>query len=188
MCKSIKICLFAWAGVVVFLSSAPTAAQTNAAVIPLDWSNDVAAQALPDGSVLTAYRASSRTSTGLLATFSVTFYPRFRCEPLAAVTVNGSSSPVSGSDRQSLTIIVDGDLIQWPVIADESDAGTVFTHKALLGQRRAFLDLIDRSNRALVRIAEDTELQFSLLGSARAAAEAQERCRAHQPSEWVPTQ
>lgn len=163
-------------------ASAQSEGDTNIA----DWSTSLVSTRLPDGSLLNEYQASSRTSSGVLATLVVGFHPRFQCEPVASLHIAQTFNESQPDTTSLVRMFVDGEAVEWLGVYDEQGGEPVLTHGETLQRRQALLDRLDRGSRAVVNLSSDLQLQFSLLGSRRAAVAARQRCQAHRPIEWTP--
>ena len=91
------------------------------------------------------------------------------------------------ADNTSLPIVVDGNPADWPVTVDIVGDRALMTVSSDTRGQHALLDQLDNGDYARLQFAEDHVIWFSLLGSRRAAVDASDRCRSHQPEEWKPS-
>lgn len=155
-----------------------------------DWRSAVSMETLQDNSVLTEYYGQTKSSESDEISFRVGFIPRFGCAPLISFTFNKEASiglrpDKAPSEMDSLSVSIDGIVLPFPAVADESGNEYSIYLNASLQRRITSKIRIEVGNDLVVNLTGGRKVSFSLLGSSDSITVANQNCRRHDPTlQW----
>lgn len=164
------------------------------------WTGSVHQSSLADGSILSEYVARTESDNARSASLQVTFIPRFGCSPLISVQFSPADLIAEASSSDFL-LSIDAETMPFPMLIDEEDDQVRLSLNADSHGHQRIRQILDNSSRATLawpstdeaassanstsphsaRQANTGAVNFSLLGSRRAVAALESRCRAHVP-------
>lgn len=155
-----------------------------------DWRLSVSMETLADDSVLTEYYGETIANESEDISFRVGFIPRFGCAPLItfrfAKTADAGLLPSpNAAELETLSVSIDGIVLPFPVVADETDSHYSAYMNASLQRRITSKIRIEVGNDMVLSLAGDQKINFSLLGSTDSITLANQNCRRHDPTlQW----
>jgi len=187
-------------GACLLISHSMTSLADGAPVIDSkDWQGSLHQTTLPDGSVLSEYVASTQSINTFGAQLHVSFVPRFSCMPQISVRLSATVAS-NFAMQESLKFSIDQEDQIFPVLVDAHDSLVRYSLNADSSTHQVIRDKLDFASEATVVWGPDlpprnegasTEslgeargaiaADYSLLGSRKAVAMQENRCKSHEP-------
>lgn len=155
-----------------------------------DWRSSVSMEVLPDDSVLTEYYGETLSIENGKVSVRVGFIPRFGCAPLITVKfdkdANSNLIPnEKASELDTLSVSIDGIVLPFPAVADESSNHFFVYMNASLQRRITSKIRLEVGNDMVISLRNGQKINFSLLGSTDSITLANQNCRRHDPTlQW----